>query len=205
MVRREDLEALADTVEILSNPTTMQLIRKSDEDIQRGRVKEISSVDDLLRECSWCPGSSGEQIRFLRASVGSGIIQKSFLTLQKRSNAFRQIPCMWAAGCQDRFMGKNLHGLQNNIVWFFFQMSRNISFISSWLSIVNTCTNDIIVSWCSRNGVNRRNPFFSWGLGLNSFFGQQTIFLFSRKTDSCWGEQNPSIPIFLRRDRCGWP
>ena len=52
MVRREDLEALADTVEILSNPATMQLIRKSDEDIQRGRVKEISSVDDLLRECS---------------------------------------------------------------------------------------------------------------------------------------------------------
>jgi formylmethanofuran dehydrogenase subunit E-like metal-binding protein len=52
MVRREDLEALADTVEILSNPATMQLIRKSDEDIQYGRVKEISSVDDLLRECS---------------------------------------------------------------------------------------------------------------------------------------------------------
>jgi len=52
MVRREDLEALADTVEILSNPATMQLIRKSDDDIQYGRVKEISSVDDLLRERS---------------------------------------------------------------------------------------------------------------------------------------------------------
>ncbi len=52
MVRREDLEALTDTVEILSNPATMQLIRKSDSDIQCGRVKEISSVDDLLRECS---------------------------------------------------------------------------------------------------------------------------------------------------------
>jgi antitoxin YefM len=52
MVRREDLEALADTVEILSNPATMQLIRESDEDIQCGRVKEISSVDDLLCECS---------------------------------------------------------------------------------------------------------------------------------------------------------
>jgi hypothetical protein len=46
------LKVLADTVEILSNPATMQLIRKSDEDIQCGRVKEISSVDDLLRECS---------------------------------------------------------------------------------------------------------------------------------------------------------
>lgn len=52
MVKREDLEALADTVEILSNPATMQLIRKSDKDIQYGRVKEISSVDDLLSECS---------------------------------------------------------------------------------------------------------------------------------------------------------
>jgi antitoxin YefM len=52
MVRREDLEALTDTVEIMSNPATMQLIRKSDSDIQCGRVKEISSVDDLRRECS---------------------------------------------------------------------------------------------------------------------------------------------------------
>jgi len=50
MVRREDVEALVDTVEILSNPATMQRIRKSEADITRGRVKEISSVDDLLRE-----------------------------------------------------------------------------------------------------------------------------------------------------------
>jgi antitoxin YefM len=52
MVRREDLEALAETVEILSNPATMQLIRKSKEDIKHGRVKEISSVDDLFSESS---------------------------------------------------------------------------------------------------------------------------------------------------------
>jgi uncharacterized protein with ATP-grasp and redox domains len=52
MVRREDLEALAETVEILSNPATMQLIRKSKEDIQHWRVKEISSVDDLFSESS---------------------------------------------------------------------------------------------------------------------------------------------------------
>ena len=50
MVRREDLEALVDTVEILSNKETMQLIRQSDEDIRHGRVKEIKSVDDLLNE-----------------------------------------------------------------------------------------------------------------------------------------------------------
>lgn len=52
MVRREDVEALIDTVEILSTPETLQLIRKSEEDIAHGRVKEISSVDDLLCELS---------------------------------------------------------------------------------------------------------------------------------------------------------
>lgn len=52
MVRREDLEALIDTVEILSNPETMEWIIKSDRDIRQKRVKEISSVDDLLQELS---------------------------------------------------------------------------------------------------------------------------------------------------------
>jgi hypothetical protein len=52
MVRREDVEALVDTVEILSTPETMQIIRKSESDIAHGRTKEISSVDDLLRELS---------------------------------------------------------------------------------------------------------------------------------------------------------
>ena len=52
MVRREDLESLVDTVEILSNKETMQLIRQSDEDIRHGRVKEIKSVDDLINESS---------------------------------------------------------------------------------------------------------------------------------------------------------
>jgi len=50
MVKREDLEALVDTVEILSSPVTMQAIKKSDRDIQQGRVKTISSIDDLLNE-----------------------------------------------------------------------------------------------------------------------------------------------------------
>ena len=52
MVRREDVEALVDTIEILSDPATMQLIRRSEADIIHGRVKEFSSVDDLLRELS---------------------------------------------------------------------------------------------------------------------------------------------------------
>ncbi len=50
MVTREDLDALVDTVEILSNPKTMAALRKSDLDIKEGRVKEISSVEELLSE-----------------------------------------------------------------------------------------------------------------------------------------------------------
>ena len=52
MVKREDLEALVDTVEILSSKKTMQAIKKSDRDILQGRLKTISSVDDLLNECA---------------------------------------------------------------------------------------------------------------------------------------------------------
>jgi len=59
----------------------MQLIRKSDEDIQCGRVKEISSVEDLLRECSWCRGSSGVQIRF----------QKSFRRIRDNSKLVSEL------------------------------------------------------------------------------------------------------------------
>jgi len=50
MVTREDIEALIDSVEILSNPKTMEALRKSEEDIKAGRVKEVTSVDDLLAE-----------------------------------------------------------------------------------------------------------------------------------------------------------
>jgi antitoxin YefM len=52
MVKREDLEALVDTVEILSNQESMMAIKKSDRDIRQGRVKTITSVDDLLNESS---------------------------------------------------------------------------------------------------------------------------------------------------------
>jgi len=50
MVTREDLEALIDTVEIISNPKTMKALRKSDQDIKTGRVKKVTSVKDLLDE-----------------------------------------------------------------------------------------------------------------------------------------------------------
>jgi hypothetical protein len=48
MERREDLEPLVDTIEILSNPETMESIKRSESDIEAGRVKEISSFGDLL-------------------------------------------------------------------------------------------------------------------------------------------------------------
>jgi hypothetical protein len=50
MVRREDLDALLDTIEILSDPEAMTTIQKSEDDIAAGRYREISSIDDLLSE-----------------------------------------------------------------------------------------------------------------------------------------------------------
>jgi hypothetical protein len=50
MVTREDIDALVDSVEILNDPKTMEALHKSDEDIKAGRVKEVSSVHDLLDE-----------------------------------------------------------------------------------------------------------------------------------------------------------
>lgn len=48
MVRREDLDTLLDTIEILSNPETMALIQRSEEDIANGRFQPVSSIDDLV-------------------------------------------------------------------------------------------------------------------------------------------------------------
>ena len=50
METREDIEELVDSVEILGNQKTMEALRKSDQDIKAGRVKEVTSVDDLLDE-----------------------------------------------------------------------------------------------------------------------------------------------------------
>jgi CBS-domain-containing membrane protein len=50
MVTREDVEALIDSIEILSNPKTMEALHKSDQDIKAGRVKEVTSVKELLGE-----------------------------------------------------------------------------------------------------------------------------------------------------------
>jgi len=50
MATREDVEALIDSVEILNNPKTMEALLKSDQDIESGRVKEVTSVKELLDE-----------------------------------------------------------------------------------------------------------------------------------------------------------
>jgi len=50
IVTREDLDAFIDSVEILSNPRTMEALRRSDLDIKEGRVKGISSIEELLSE-----------------------------------------------------------------------------------------------------------------------------------------------------------
>jgi antitoxin YefM len=50
MVTREEVEALIDSVEILNNPKTMEALQKSDQDIEAGRVKEVTSVKELLDE-----------------------------------------------------------------------------------------------------------------------------------------------------------
>jgi antitoxin YefM len=39
MVTREDLDALIDSIEIISNPETMEALHKSDIDIKEGRYK----------------------------------------------------------------------------------------------------------------------------------------------------------------------
>lgn len=49
-VTREDVEALIDSIDILNNPETMEVLHRSDEDINAGRVKKVSSVKELLDE-----------------------------------------------------------------------------------------------------------------------------------------------------------
>jgi|ADurb_H2B_01_Slu_FD_contig_31_1156818_length_347_multi_2_in_0_out_0_1 antitoxin YefM len=53
MVTKEELEPIMDSIEILSNPATMQALAKSDEDIRNGKIKKISDVNDLLAELDY--------------------------------------------------------------------------------------------------------------------------------------------------------
>lgn len=51
MTESVTLEALMDSIEILSNPKTMEALHRSDLDIKNGRVKEVTSIEELLRDC----------------------------------------------------------------------------------------------------------------------------------------------------------
>ena len=68
MVRRQDLESLIDTVEIMSNQETRDILKKSDADSIHGRIREISSVDDLLHKSWPCDGSLNVLTLFLPPS-----------------------------------------------------------------------------------------------------------------------------------------
>ncbi|MBI3412586.1 MAG: hypothetical protein HY051_00710 [Candidatus Aenigmarchaeota archaeon] len=50
MITKSDLDSMAETMEILANSNTMETLRKSDEDIKKGRTKKIDSVKDLIKE-----------------------------------------------------------------------------------------------------------------------------------------------------------
>jgi hypothetical protein len=44
------LEAFKDSIEILNNPKTMEALRRSDLDIKYGRIKEVTSIEEMLHE-----------------------------------------------------------------------------------------------------------------------------------------------------------
>ncbi len=50
MATKEEVESLTETIEVLGNPETMRQIADSMADIKRGRVKEITSVRDMINE-----------------------------------------------------------------------------------------------------------------------------------------------------------
>ena len=47
MITKEEMERILETIEIVSNENTMEQIRKSEDDIKAGRIREINSADDI--------------------------------------------------------------------------------------------------------------------------------------------------------------
>ena len=50
MLSKDELIEYLETFEIMSNPQTRESIRKSREDIKKGRFKRVESVHDMLAE-----------------------------------------------------------------------------------------------------------------------------------------------------------
>lgn len=47
MLTKTQMEEILTTLEILSNENTMEQIKKSEDDIKLGKIKEIKSINDL--------------------------------------------------------------------------------------------------------------------------------------------------------------
>jgi len=50
MITKEKLSEYLETFEVMSNPETMDSMRKSREDIKKGNVKKVESVKEMLDE-----------------------------------------------------------------------------------------------------------------------------------------------------------
>ncbi len=50
MATKKDVEALTDTIGIMSNAETMRQIKESEADIRKNRFKKITSIKDLIKE-----------------------------------------------------------------------------------------------------------------------------------------------------------
>jgi len=50
MITKKEIESLTATLSIMNNTYTIRQIADSMEDIKKGRVKEINSVKDLIKE-----------------------------------------------------------------------------------------------------------------------------------------------------------
>ena len=50
MATKKEIESLKDTIEIMGNPDTIRQIADSMQDIKQGKVKEVNSVKDLVRD-----------------------------------------------------------------------------------------------------------------------------------------------------------
>ncbi len=47
MVTKEEFNIAVETLSILTNEDTMEQLEKSEEDIKRGRIRKVSSVNDI--------------------------------------------------------------------------------------------------------------------------------------------------------------
>ncbi len=49
IIKKEEMNKMLETAEILSNPNTIEQIRVSEQNIKTGRIKSVKSVRDIER------------------------------------------------------------------------------------------------------------------------------------------------------------